>query len=199
MGRDREGNQRMKRHAEIRRPAAAIDDGARRNDSSARSSRHVHRLARRPAGRHDVLDDDDAVGGVEVKSASQGQYAVLPLGEEGAHPERARDFVADDDTAQGRRKNRRRAGVVKRRGKGPAQRLGVTRMLQDQRALQVSRAVQAGRQSKMSFEQRARLAEQSQDIDGIRHFLNVSSKSCRIRLYSSAQLVSSVKLWFSTG
>ena len=134
-----------------------------------------------------------------MESASQGQYAVLPLGEEGAHPERARDFVADDDTAQGGRKNRRRAGVVKRRGKGPAQRLGVTRMLQDQRALQVSGAMQAGRQSKMSFEQRARLAEQSQNIDGIRHFLNVSSKSCRIRLYSSAQLVSSVKLWFSTG
>src|SRR5437762_11000421 len=70
------------------------------------------------------------------------------------------------------------------------------RVLQDQRALKVRAAMKTRRQTEMPLEQRVRLAEEIQDVY---QCLRFSSNSLRILLYSSAQLVSSVKLWFSIG
>ncbi len=85
-------------------------------------------------------------------------------------------------------------------------RAGKLRILQDERTLEVPIAVQPGRQPEVSFEQRAGLAEQIENGLGIHYVAfpfrgvrRLSSNSFRIRLYSSAQLAASVKLWFSTG
>ena len=50
-----------------------------------------------------------------------------------------------------------------------AERFGVRGMLQDERALQIAGAVQAGGQTEMPFEQRARLPEQIEQIVSRHH------------------------------
>src|SRR5258708_6232195 len=95
--------------------------------------------------------------------------------------------------------------------------LGVLRVLQHERALQIAGTVKPGRQPEMALEQCARLAEQIKKLvaghsalspfahelrrtpRGLPEAVSVSSNSLRIRRYSSAQLVSSSKPWFSTG
>ena len=72
-----------------------------------------------------------------------------------AHAERAADLVADDDAAERRRQDDGRRRSADALGDRAAERLGLRRMLQHERALQVAGAVQAGGQAEMPFEQRA--------------------------------------------
>ena len=107
---------------------------------------------------------------------------------------------AGDSTTVGRRSASRSRDRA-------AERLRVLRVLQHERALQVAGAVQPRRQPEVAVEQRPRPAEQIKKLvarhvsagSGPRVPLKRSSNSFRIRLYSSAQLVSSSKPWFSTG
>ena len=89
--------------------AAAIDDRRGADDLRARRPGHLHRLARRAAGRQHVLDDEHAIAVREHEAAAQRERAVLPLGEDRADAERAADFLADDDAAERRREHDRRA------------------------------------------------------------------------------------------
>ena len=106
-------------------------------------SRHVDRLSRRSARRHDVFDNEHAIARVEREPAPQRERAVLALREDRAHAERAAHLVADDDATErwrqddGRRKHRDALGQRAREG------LRVARVLQYQRALQIPGAVQA--------------------------------------------------------
>src|SRR6185295_4508187 len=84
--------------------------------------------------------------------------------EDRADAERARDLVADDDAAERRREDHRRPQITGALRDRAAQRLGMLRMLQHQRALQIARAVQARGQPEVSVEQRARAAIEIEEI-----------------------------------
>ena len=127
------------------------------------ASATARRLARRAAGRDDVLDDEHAIGWRQREAAAQRQRAVLTLGEHRADAERAPDFLADDDAAERRRQDDGRLQVRVRVRQRVAERVGELGILQHERALQVAVAVQPGRQPEVPFEQRAGLAEQIED------------------------------------
>ena len=73
--------------------------------------------------------------------------------------ERAADFLADDDAAERGREHR--PGTQRRGARSASARrgLGLARMLQHERALEIAGAVKAGRQAEMPFEQGARVTE----------------------------------------
>ena len=91
--------------------AAAIDDRRGADDRRPGGAGHGDRLAGRTAGGQHVLDDQHAVGRRQGEAAAQRQGAVGALREDGADVQRAADFLADDDAAEGRRQHdcRRRA------------------------------------------------------------------------------------------
>ena len=114
-------------HVETVRAAASVDDRAGADDLRAVLLGDRHRLARRSGGRDDVLDDQDLVVGREREAAAQGQRAVLALGEERAHVERARDFLPDDDAAERGREDAGRAEAPDALAQGRADGLGIAR------------------------------------------------------------------------
>ena len=123
--------------------AASIDDGRRTDDPGTRFAGNGNRLARGAAGRDDVLDHENGVRRGERKAAAQREPAVLPLDEEGPETERARNFLTDDDAADGGREDDRRAQAARLLGESAPARLGLGRMLQYERRLHVAGAVQA--------------------------------------------------------
>ena len=121
VGRHVELHQRERRHAEVDRAAAAIDDRGRADHFGTRLARDVDRLARRLAGREHVLDDEHAIARREGESAPQPQRcSARSLREDRAHAERARHLVADDETAERRRQHDRRPETLSRARQCPS-------------------------------------------------------------------------------
>jgi hypothetical protein len=81
-----------------------------------------------------------------------------------AFPERAPDFLADDDSAEGRGDDRIALDVAQLISEPPAHVSSDVRVLQEQRALEELPAVQAGTQNEMAVKQRARLSKERQQI-----------------------------------
>ncbi len=131
----------MKGHAEVRRAAAAIDEGTGAHDPGAVGD-DGHGLARGLAGSDDVLDDDHAIGWAERKAAPQHQLALQALGEDRADAQRARDLVADDEAAKRRGQHDCGRQTDKLCRKRAAKRLSLSRVLQDEGRLQIPPAVQ---------------------------------------------------------
>jgi hypothetical protein len=156
-------------------------------------------LASRSRRRDHVLDDEDALGRGDRESTSERELAILALREDRAHAKRAADLLAYDDPAECRRQHRLRVQLSHAFSECPAERLRMLRMLEHERALQIAAAVQTRREPEMPFEQRAAKPKKRQNVVRCHFPLRFSSNSFKIRLYSSAQLVSSVNAWFSTG
>ena len=112
--------------------------------------------------------------GSERESASERQLPVLALGEDGADAKRAADFLADDDAAQRRRQHRLRAEAAHAIRERRAERFGLARMLQHERALQVAGAVQSGRQAEVALEERARAAKAVEDGRGVHGVIRIA-------------------------
>ena len=94
------------------------------------------------------------------------EHAVLPLGEDRAHAERAADLLADDDAAERRRQHDGRPQAARRdRAMARPSASACCGMLQHERALQVAGAVQPGGQAEVALEQRAGPAEQIEKFD----------------------------------
>ncbi len=106
-------------------------------------ARHVNRLAGRFASRHDILDHQDPFSGGERETTPQHQLAVLPLGEDGANAERARDFLTDDNAAERRRQHDLGVEATQAGGDFRSTGLGLGRVLQHQRTLHVTWTVQS--------------------------------------------------------
>jgi hypothetical protein len=155
VGRQVHLKEHLKRDVEARATGAAIHDRRDPHDPATGGGRHLHRLTRRAARREDILDDQDAILFREHEPASQHERAILPFREDSAHAERACDFMADDDATKSRREDDGRAPFENLGDKLAAERLGMDRMLQDERALEIARAVQPGRQAKVPLEQGA--------------------------------------------
>ena len=192
--------QRRERHVELARvpPQRSTIDAAPTTWRAGRP-RDLHRFARRAAGRQHVLDDEHAIALGDDESAPQRQLAVLPLGEHRADAERAADLVTDDDAAERGREHRPSAAKLARAiANRPSQRLGVLPGA-------AGRARTAGNRScavrtSAGSDLRAARPTGGTDQEARRgSFFSCCSNRLRIRLYSSAQLVSSSNPWFSTG
>ena len=167
----RQGNveECMERHIEPRRAPAAIDNRRGADDLRSRPGRDLQGLPRGAARREHVFDDEHAIALAEREAATQGEDALLPLGENGAHAERTADFLADDDAAERWRESHRRPQVARALADGAPERFRVPRILQHERALQIPRTVQPGRESEMPLQQRAGTAEQIKELGGRNH------------------------------
>ena len=121
-----------------------------------------------PPGRDDVFHDEDTFGWRQRESSSQHEHAVLALGEQRPHMQRATNLLADDDAPQRWRENGGRLEVPGTLGQRGPEPFGKIRILQHERALQISVAVQAGRQPEMPVEQCAGMAEQIENV-GVGH------------------------------
>src|SRR4029077_2441764 len=105
------------------------------------------------------------LAGLEFEAAAQGHLAgAVAFDEERAHAEGARDFVADDDAAERRRNHPRDLEIAKKFCEGTAQRVGMLRMREDQRALDVGGAVASAGQLEMALADRAYLFEHFEDV-----------------------------------
>ena len=155
----------MERHAEVRRAAAAIDDRGRAPTTVAPAARATSIVSRvEPPVVTTSSTTSTLSSGLKREATPQRQPAVLPLGEDRAHAERARHLVADDDAAERRREHDRRAVALERGAERFTERRRVARVLEHERALQVPGAVQTRRQTEVAFEQGAGLAEQMQEL-----------------------------------
>ena len=152
--------QRVERDVERRLSAASVHHGDGRQHLRAGCRRHLDRLARGPARRDDVLDHDTRSASARLKPRRRRRRR--PRARRRSRARRAaratscpmiRPPSAGERIVVGRRSRTRSAERA-------AERLGVSGMLQHERALQVARAVQSRRQPEMSFEQRGGAAEQ---------------------------------------
>ena len=123
---------------------AAVDDRRSADDVASCGSRYVHRLARGAAGGDNIFDHEHFVIRNKRESAAQHERAALPLREDGAHAERARDLVADHDAAERRRHDDVRAQRTDALGQRAAEGFGLVWVLQHQRGLHIAGAVQTG-------------------------------------------------------
>jgi hypothetical protein len=153
------------RAAEVRSlAAAAIHDHADARDLSAMRSDDVDRLLHPAAARDDVFGYDEPLVRRDLKAASQDQAARLFFRENVPFPERAADFLSDDDSTQSGR-NYGVAFQVTQFVREPAANFrGGLGVLKEQGALEKLPAVQAGTQHEMAIKQRAGLAEQRKQV-----------------------------------
>ena len=166
----------MERHVEPGRPAAAIDNRRGADDLRSRRGRNLHRLPRGAAGREHVLDDEHAIALGEREPAPQRQCAVLPLGENGAHAERAAHFMADDDAPERGCEHHRGPQIARPLADELSERLRMLRVLQHERALQSTRTVQPGGEPEASLQQGAGTAKQIEELRG-----GVSSQKQKVK------------------
>ena len=177
-------HERLKRQIETGRIGAPIDDGRGSEDACAGRGRDGDGLACRPAGRDDILDDKDAFGRRQRESSSQHEDAVLALGKQradlSARPTSWPITIppsAGDSTAVG-------CKVTRDAGERRAKPFRQIRILQDQRALQVSIAVQPGREPEVPVEQGAGVPEQIENV-GLGHA--VPEKSTPVYIGAAAR------------
>jgi len=89
------------RNAEIQARPAAVDQRSCSRDNCIPGANDLHHFARRAARRHDVLDNKGPRTGFDLKSPPKPHRALLALRKECAYSKRTRDFMGDDDAADG--------------------------------------------------------------------------------------------------
>jgi hypothetical protein len=89
---------------------------------------------------------------------------AVALDEESANAESAGDFVSDDYAAEGGRDDASEFVIAENFGEGAAERVGVLRELQNERALDVGAAVTAAREFEVALANGAYLFEEFQDF-----------------------------------
>jgi len=142
VGRPRHVGQRLESDAEVDLLAATIDDGRGPDHIAARASSHRDRLAGRPAGRDDVLDNEYSLTRLESESSPQGQLTVASLGEQRPHPKGTGDLMTDHDAPQRRRHHDARLETTDTLGDRLGKHRGALGVLQYEGALEITRTVQ---------------------------------------------------------
>lgn len=155
MRREIQRDERMKRHLQVCRPVAAIDDRRRADDRRTRGFDGRDGFPGRKTRRDDVLDDDHAIARFEAEPAPERHLPVLPLDENRAQLQAAPHFVTDDEPAHGWRQYDRRRERPQTIGECAAQGFGVRGMLEHQRTLEVPRTVQPRRQLEVPVQEGA--------------------------------------------
>jgi hypothetical protein len=116
-----------------------------------------------PGGDH-VLHDQARLARAQGEASPQGHHAALALGEQGTYLQRPGDLVSDQNPAHRGRQHRAGSGVAKGLRQRGAQAGRVLRKLKHQRRLQIDVGVQAGRETEVTVQQRARLLVESQSL-----------------------------------
>jgi hypothetical protein len=116
------------------------------------------------AARDDVFGHDEFLARRDLKAAPQDQAARLFLHEDVAFPQRAADFLADDDAAEGRGDDGVALEAAQFIGEPSANIRRDRGVLQKDRALEELPAMQTGTQNEMAVEQGARLAEERKQV-----------------------------------
>ena len=96
-------NEGNKRAAEVRKLlAATVNDGACCDDDSTMVADDLNGFLDSSATRDDILGDDETLAGLDLKSTAQDESARAVLfNEDVFFAQMARDFLADDDSADG--------------------------------------------------------------------------------------------------
>jgi hypothetical protein len=158
-------NQAGERAAEVRPlPAAAIDDHAYARNLPAMRQDDVDRLLHAAAAGDDVFGYDKSLVRRDLKTASQDQAARLFFRKNVAFSQRAADFLADNDSAQGRGYHRVALKFAQFVRETAANFRGDIGVLEKQGALEKLPAVQAGAQHEMAVKQRAGLAKKGKQL-----------------------------------
>src|SRR5438874_443605 len=97
----------------------------------------VDRLLNASAARDYIFDNHEFLAVVDLKSAAQRQFFVFFLDENVTFAERPRDFLADDDPAEGRGDHRVAIEASQFIGEHPAHSLGDVGVLEKNRALKI--------------------------------------------------------------
>ena len=159
------GHQGHAGHADVGQSTAAVDDGCGGEDFGAEGVEEVDDFFGTAAGGDNVFDDDATLAGLDGKATAQGHFAVgVSFGENAPRSQGAGHLMADHQAAHGGGDDggglgcagpgigRPISGQVEFPGDGLAERFGVSRMLQDEGALEVFGAMQAAGKSKVAFE-----------------------------------------------
>ena len=158
----------MTRNAKIQARPAAIDQRSCSRDNCIPGANDLHHFTRRAARCHDVFDNKGARAGFDLKSSSKPHRAVLALRKERAYTKRTRYFMGNDDAADsGSNYDIYMVDALVSADLGAKLRTQSFRklwVLQDQRALEITWAVKARGQQEMSFQQRAALFKESEDL-----------------------------------
>jgi hypothetical protein len=127
---------------ELEASAAAVNDGAGGYRQGAFLFYYADGFARGAAGGPHIFDHQNAFAGLQFEAAAQGHLAgAVAFDEKRADAESARDFVSNNQATERGRDDAGDGMILETFGEGAAQLFGVLRMLQDQRALDVSGAV----------------------------------------------------------
>jgi hypothetical protein len=178
---------------EFNSATAAINQGTGSDREAAFLFDDADRFARRAAGRPDVLDDEDALAGVQLEATTKRHLAgTVAFDEQCANAQSARDFVSDDDATQSGRYDARDGVIVKNPGQSAAQGFGMLRKLEHQRALDVCGAVTAARKLEVALANGAYLLEERQDVVAF-HFARATRDNPRRQCRSLMALGGSVK------
>jgi hypothetical protein len=145
---------------------AAIDNDADAGDLSAVGADDVDGFLNAAATRDDVLGHDEPFVRPDLETAPENQAASLFLHKNVAFPERAPDFLADNDAAKGRGNDGIALDTAQLISEPRANVGSDVRVLQEQRTLEELPAVQAGAQNEMAVEQRPSLPEEREKIVG---------------------------------
>jgi hypothetical protein len=168
-----------RRDVEFNSATAAVNQRSRSHGEAAFLFDDADRFARRAAGRPDVLDNEDALAGVQLEATAKRHLAgTVAFDEQCANAQRSRDFVSDDDATQGRRYDARDGVIVKNPGQSATQGFSMLRELEHQRALDIRGAVTAARKLEVALANGAYLLEERQDVVAF-HFAQATQNNPR--------------------
>ena len=146
---------------EFEASAAAIDQCAGGNGEAAFLLDDANCFARGAAGSPNILDDEDTLARFQLEAATQRHLAgTVAFDEKSANAERTRDFVADDYAAERGRDNTCNRMIVENIAERFAERFGVLRELENERALDVGGAVASAGEFEMALADGAYLFEE---------------------------------------
>ena len=166
-------NQSRSGNAQVGTPTAAIDNRTGREYRGSKLFQDANHFTGAPTGSHNILHHGGAYARFDRKPAAQCHPArSVAFREYERCPQRARDFMADDQAAERGSDNQTDAArgrqSLESRREPAAQFFSVRWMLQHQRRLQIFGAVQPAGQAKMSGEICARAPKQLKDAIGLR-------------------------------
>ena len=128
------------------------------------SPHDVHGFLDPSAARYDVFGYDEPLVRPDLKTATQNKSARFFVDKNVAPPEGAPDFLAHNNSTEGRRNDCIAFNAPQFIRQSPANFSGDVGVLKEQRALEKLPAVEARSQNEMAVEQRAGLAEKRKQI-----------------------------------
>jgi hypothetical protein len=144
--------------------AAAIDNDADPRNFSAVRADDIDGFLDAPAAGHHILGHNEPFVRPDLKTAPQGETAGFFFHEDMAFRERAPNFLADDDSTEGRGDDGVALDVAQLIGEPSANVRGDVGVLKEQGALEKLPAVKARPQNEMAVEQRSGLPKEREQI-----------------------------------